>query len=231
MCQVEAAFYQAVAPVLLSNEDGPAVANPLLVEHDASRSSTLLVLSDLRDRYPSSRGGLDLAHSKAALSWLAKLHAAFFNRPLPEGLWEEGSFWHLQTRLDELDSVRHEWPEVHAAAHRIDQLLRTGAPRTCLHGDAKSANFLFGTQGGEVVAAAYDFQYAGAGDPMRDVAYVLCSSTQAAVLRRHEEELLRHYYGELTSRLSDEDSSAYPYERMVERLDLALLDYARWMAG
>jgi aminoglycoside phosphotransferase (APT) family kinase protein len=76
---------------------------------------------------------------------------------------------------------RSSWPELADAAHQIDELLRTGAPRTLLHGDAKSPNFLFGRGGdgeGAVECAAYDFQYTGAGEPMKDVAYLLCSSVQ-----------------------------------------------------
>lgn len=205
----------------------------------------------------SSQGTLDLVHTKAALTWLAQLHAAFFDhQPLPSAdlLWTEGCFWHLETRLDELDDVKRTWPELGQAASRIDQLLRHGHdddeddarrwPRTLVHGDAKSANFLFGPPDDGAAdsiiptCAAYDFQYTGGGDGMKDVAYLLCSSTQRQVIQQSEGELLRHYHQTLLSHLKlqqggelEELEKKYPFTLMMERFELALLDYVRWMAG
>ena len=66
---------------------------------------------------------------------------------------------------------------------------------------------------------------------MKDVAYLLCSSVQGGIIRKHEEDLLRYYHETLTSQLSPEAVGAYPFTKMVERFELALLDYVRWMAG
>jgi len=36
--------------------------------------------------------------AKVALEWLATFHAAWWEEELPEGLWEDGCYWHLKTR-------------------------------------------------------------------------------------------------------------------------------------
>lgn len=81
------------------------------------------------------------------------------------------------------------------------------------------------------MAAAYDLQYAGSGDGMKDVAYFLCSSVQRGVVDRHEADLLLHYHGVLTDRLPASAAAAYPLALAKERFEVALLDYCRWMAG
>jgi len=233
--QVEAAFYTSVVPSL--RDFGLALAQPLVVEStlDSSGGALHLLMTDLRPDYPNARqrGTLDLAHAKAALSWLARLHASHWQQDVPEGLWPEGSFWQLQTRLEELENTELEWSDLKAAAHLVDRELTQNCKfRTIVHGDAKSANFLFSDPAaGPVRAAAYDFQYAGGGDAMRDVAYLLCSSVEAKVLAKHEEELLRHYHSELLSLLSPHAAQEYTWDVMLKRLSLATCDFVRFMAG
>jgi hypothetical protein len=100
--QVEASFYQDVAPFLLST--GLAIPTPLHVASNLEDSAALnqhmhLVLTDLRGDYPARGGTLDMEHAKAALSWLAHLHACYWQRELPKSLWSEGCFWALETRM------------------------------------------------------------------------------------------------------------------------------------
>lgn len=43
--------------------------------------------------------GLDEAHTKAVLRWLAAFHAACWGADAKQlGLWEQGCYWHLETR-------------------------------------------------------------------------------------------------------------------------------------
>lgn len=96
--QVEAYFYQALAPRLVGN---PVchVPHPLLVQSSLSSGggAMALVLSDLRPQFPRHAGSLDLAHTKAVLAWLAAFHAAFWEESYTE-LWPEGCYWMLDTR-------------------------------------------------------------------------------------------------------------------------------------
>ena len=105
----------------------------------------------------------------ACLRWLAEFHAAHLG-VAPDGLWPEGTYWHLATRPDELAAI--EDPRLKAAAHQLDAQLAQCRFRTFVHGDAKVANFCFSS--GEAVAAV-DFQYVGGGCGIKDVAYFLSS--------------------------------------------------------
>lgn len=97
---MEATFYQHIAP-RLQHSPACSVPRPLLVQSSLSSrggGALVLVLTDLRPQFPRHSGSLDLEHTQAALAWLAAFHAAFWEQPLPEGVWEEGSYWHLDTR-------------------------------------------------------------------------------------------------------------------------------------
>lgn len=229
--QVEAAFYQRVAPQLL--EAGLPIAHPAHVDNDLSGAGGAmhLLLTDLRDEYPATQRPMDLAHAKAALSWLARLHASFWQQP-PAELWAQGCFWQLDTRQEELEAMEPEWRDLQAAAQAISDELANAKFQTCVHGDFKGANICFSAGGGTgLAAAAYDFQYCGGGDPMKDVAYLLCSTVEGRVVQRHEKELLEHYHAELTGRLPAAAAAEYTPEVMKERLGLAICDFVRFMAG
>jgi Ser/Thr protein kinase RdoA (MazF antagonist) len=231
--EVEAEFYASVAPALRAA--GVALPEPLAV--DRAGGAVALVLEDLRGAgFPEAHRPLDVPRLEAALSWLAALHATHFGRPLPPGLWPEGTYYHLETRREELGAIDREWAPLRDAANEIDRRLCAGAPRfrTLLHGDAKQTNALFGERDGRVVAAFFDYQYTGGGDGMRDVAYLICSSAAPAAAERHR-ELLAHYHSELLARLGPvrgaEVAAEYTVEVMEARFDLALADLTRWMAG
>lgn len=131
-----------------------------------------------------SVGGLDEAHARAALSWLAAFHAACWGADAAAlGLWHpEGTYWHLHTRLEELPDIGREWAALKGAAHELDARLAATPFRSLCHGDFKTANLLFSDPGrGPVRCAAYDFQYCGSGSGMRDVAYLLASGLQVGV--------------------------------------------------
>jgi hypothetical protein len=97
-------------------------------------------------------------------------HAHLVRNPQPlPGLWEDGTYWHLETRQEELAQIGGAWGELRKAASAVDAALRggeggggggPGRHRTLCHGDAKSANFMFarGPGGAPAAAAAYDFQ-------------------------------------------------------------------------
>lgn len=141
---------------------------PTCLRIESRPDGMVLELEDLDAAgYPrrSSRPGRqDLS---AAVAWLARLHAAFVG-VRPEGLWKEGSYWHLATRREELSAMPRGM--LRDAARDLDRRLATARFRTIVHGDAKPDNFCFGRPG-EI--AVVDFQYAGGGCGMRDLAYLL----------------------------------------------------------
>uniref|UniRef100_A0A3B5QII7 Uncharacterized protein n=1 Tax=Xiphophorus maculatus TaxID=8083 RepID=A0A3B5QII7_XIPMA len=74
------------------------------------------------------------------LSWLIHFHALFLG-VTPEGLWPVGTYWHLETRPDELEAMDD--VELKAAASDINRVLNKCHFKTIVHGDAKLANFCF----------------------------------------------------------------------------------------
>ena len=114
-----------------------------LIDSRVSNEQWLFLLEDLdaagfagRRRNPTP-GEID-----QCLAWLAAFHARFLGVS-PTGLWKTGTYWHLATRPDELAAI--EDPAIRAAAPILDQKLRACAFQTLVHGDAKPANFCFGS--------------------------------------------------------------------------------------
>lgn len=129
---------------------------------------------------------------RACLSWLAQFHALFLGVE-PEGLWPVGTYWHLETRPDELEAMDD--AELKAAAADIDRKLSECHFKTIVHGDAKLANFCFSQRGHDV--AAVDFQYVGGGCGMKDVVYFLGSCMDERECEKRVPGLLEHYFTEL----------------------------------
>jgi len=161
-------------------------------------SHILLVMEDLDSSgFPRRCETATLTEMKSCLNWLAHLHARFMNRK-PEGLWEQGTYWHLETRPDELDAV--EDLNLKQFAEAIDLQLKSCTYQTIIHGDAKLANFCLSENGEK--AAAVDFQYIGGGCGMKDVIYFISSCLGSDECYLHEEELLNFYFNEFKSALS-----------------------------
>eukprot|EP00951_Prasinocladus_malaysianus_P020552 scaffold168335_cov42-Prasinocladus_malaysianus.AAC.1 len=68
-------------------------------------------------QFPRYSGSLSLEEARAALTWLASFHAFFWGSPAPSGLWDQGTFWHLDTRRDEFEDIA--LPELKAAGHKV----------------------------------------------------------------------------------------------------------------
>lgn len=152
-----------------------------------------LVLEDLDAAgYPVRKSYLDWEEMQACLSWLANFHATFMGIK-PEGLWETGTYWHLETRPEELEVLND--IELKKAASRIDQMLKESPYQTLVHGDTKLANFCFSKSGNRV--AVVDFQYVGAGCGMKDLAYFIGSCLGEDECEKMETQILGFYFSEL----------------------------------
>jgi hypothetical protein len=159
----------------------------------------VMVLEDLDVAgYSVRKSSVSESELAACLSWLANFHATFLGEP-PRGLWESGSYWHFETRPDELKVLANEDPELFAAAGAIDQQLKASPYQTLIHGDAKLANFCFSESGQSV--AAVDFQYVGAGCGMKDVAYLIGSCLREEACAQAEASLLAIYFTALREAL------------------------------
>lgn len=219
--QVEAYWYQHYAAHCASD---CVVPDCLAVE--SINGETVLVLSDLDTAgFDIRKSRVENSDIRACLDWLASFHATFLNSST-EGLWECGTYWHLDTRPDELAALTD--MELRQAAPLIDQKLRQSRYQTLVHGDAKLANFCF-RPSGEITSyssrdslppvAAVDFQYIGQGCGMKDVAYFIGSCLNENECEAMESQLLDDYFFTLRDRV----------EQKKVRVDMTKLE-TEWRA-
>ncbi|TWT49756.1 Phosphotransferase enzyme family protein [Rubripirellula amarantea] len=226
--QVEACWYRDWSS-RLGNE--ARVANVFSI--DSTADGHLFVLEDLDAAGFSQRHtSLDDRSVRDGLTWLANFHARFINAS-PQGLWPEGTYWHLATRPDELKAIEVSHP-LFQHAHAIDTRLRDTSYPTLVHGDAKVANFCFADPQNDPPLAAVDFQYVGGGCGMKDVAYFLGSCLREEECQDRAAEMVDHYLDRLdlacrsfhpeidTIKLVDEYRAMYP---------LAWADFHRFLLG
>ena len=196
--QVETAWYERYA-----HECSDACRVPRSLAIETRPDEVVIVLEDLDAAgFPGRRQQVSHAEIDACLVWLANFHATFMGAD-PEGLWATGTYWHLDTRPDELDALAD--GPLRAAASRLDRLLSDSPFQTLVHGDAKLANFCFREDGLE--AAAVDFQYVGGGCGMKDVAYFISSCLDEDESEAEAPALLDRYFALLRDALSRAGSS------------------------
>lgn len=166
------------------------------------------------------------AEMKACLRWLAHFHALFLG-VAPENLWPVGTYWHLETRPDELEAM--DQPELKAAAGDIDRILNACRFQTIVHGDAKLANFCFSPSGQEV--AAVDFQYVGGGCGMKDVVYFLGSCMEERECDKRVPGLLDYYFCELKQSVGEDVDVTALEAEWRDMFVFAWTDFHRFLLG
>lgn len=203
---------------------------PRCLALETQNDEVLMVLEDLdAEGYSGRRTSVTLPEINACLHWLANFHATFMGE-FPEGLWEAGTYWHLDTRPDELRALEDH--DLRNAAGIIDKKLRQARFQTIVHGDAKLANFCFSLQGNKV--AAVDFQYAGGGCGMKDVAYFVGSCLNEEECERRESDLLDYYFRALKQALKNKQKNIDTDTLEKEWRDLypfAWTDFHRFLKG
>ena len=184
--QVETNWYESIR-----NRNKPLLARlPHCLGTKKVGDQVLLVLEDLDSSgFAGRRNLINAQEWQACVHWLASFHLENMNQST-EGLWESGTYWHLQTRPDEL--ARLDDANLREAAPKIDQKLKDTKYQTLVHGDAKLANFCFNQEGTEV--AAVDFQYIGGGCGMKDLAYFVGSCFREEEAERIEKEVVDFYF-------------------------------------
>jgi len=191
-------------------------------------NEVLIVLEDLNEtEFCETRKDANQVEIEACLTWLANFHARFMGET-PVHLWNQGTYWHLETRPEELAELQD--LQLKKVASFIDDKLRSGKFKTIVHGDAKLANFCF-TKEGERVAAV-DFQYVGGGCGMKDVVYFLGSCLAEKQCEKHVPVYLDFYFKKLIGRLKD---TAFPVDEIEEEwralFPFAWADFHRFIKG
>lgn len=228
--QVESTWYES-----FSSKCDKTCRVPECLELRASENEFYMVLEDL------DAAGFNVRHDSLSpeemlvcLDWLAHFHATFMNSSPTlkdkDSLWPVGTYWHLDTRPDELAAL-DDLP-LKKAAQAIDQKLSNARYQSFVHGDAKLANFCFADNGKSV--SAVDFQYVGGGCGMKDVAYFIGSCLYEDDCEQYEDYLLNYYFRSLESALKQKQSQldAHAIEKEWRSLfPFAWADFHRFVKG
>lgn len=189
--EVEAAWYR-----LYNDQCGTDCRTATMLGCYQRDDHSLLVLEDLDSAgFFLRKNQLSVDELKQCLAWLATFHARFMN-VYATGLWDIGTYWQLDTRTEEYDTMADSALKVHARA--IHERLNSTPFQTLVHGDAKPANFCFSPDG---AVAAVDFQYVGSGCGMKDVTYLLSCMPGGIANEKQESTLLEHYFSVLRKTL------------------------------
>lgn len=225
--EVEARWYQDYAHLC---DDSCPVPECLSVGEVGDE--TVLLLTDLdASGYGLRKDRVGIGDIHAGLDWLAGFHATFLDMPA-DGLWDCGTYWHLDTRPDELAALQDE--ALRRAAPLIDEELKGARFQTLVHGDAKLANFCFSADAPSPRVAAVDFQYVGRGCGMKDVAYFLGSCLREDECEAMEASLLDRYFTSLGKRVGGKHpgvDAARLEAEWRQLYDVAWADFHRFLEG
>ena len=188
------------------------------------QDETLIILEDLDAAgFPLRKHSVKWEDIDRCLEWLAQFHASYLGKT-PNELWDVGTYWHLETRPQELEVLND--TALKNAAATIDKKLNTCNFKTFVHGDAKLANFCFSEHG---QVAGVDFQYIGGGCGMKDVAYFIGSCLNESDCERLESKVLDTYFTHLHNALGKPNK---PLENEWRPLyHVAWADFHRFLKG
>ena len=114
---------------------------------------------------------------------------------------------------------------------KIEEAIQEGYG-TIVHGDVKSENILFSKD--LSTAALYDFQYVGAGLGVQDVVYLFVAAADDKSLQDGGDlHLLKSYHEMFIKKIEKRGLKRddYPFEKLLEHYQLALLDFYRFLLG
>lgn len=215
--EVETNWYQSY-----SSDCAARIPKCLAVE--TVNDEVLMILEDLDEAgYYLRKQNLSWEEISSCLKWLAQFHASFLGRH-PEGLWEVGTYWHLETRPQELEVLQDQ--KLKKAAALIDEKLNSCNYKTFVHGDAKLANFCFAPDG---KVAGVDFQYVGGGCGMKDLAYFIGSCLSERECEELEDQILNTYFEYLQNELPQRNEELETEWRTMYRI--AWADFHRFIKG
>jgi hypothetical protein len=197
---------------------------PRCIAIERHNQEVLMVLEDLdKAGYPFRKEALTWPEITNCLAWLAKFHACYLGKT-PTGLWPIGTYWHLDTRPQELAALKD--GPLKEAAPLINEKLNSASYQTLVHGDAKLANFCFAKDG---AVAAVDFQYVGGGCGMKDLAYFVGSCLNENECERLENQILDTYFEHLQANLKQKNEALEAEWRNL--YPVAWADFHRFLKG
>jgi len=223
--QVELAWYGQWA-----EDCGNSCRIPKCLAIAEEGDESLIILEDLDGAgYPLRKHHASLEEMKVCIAWLANFHALHIHKE-PNQLWEKGTYWHLETRPEELKVLKD--VNLKKFAHQIDEQLDKCQFQTIIHGDAKLANFCFSLDSTQV--AAVDFQYIGRGSGTKDLAYFIGSCVSEAECEKYVPKLLDYYIQILNNSIKTQNLSIN-LDKLENELrqvfPIAWADFHRFLKG
>ena len=197
---------------------------PQCLAIETKDDEVLMVMEDLDEAgYHLRKSVVTWEEIVECLAWLAQFHASYM-REAPDGLWEVGTYRHLETRPQELAVLDDQ--RLRDAAPIIDEKLNACEYKTFVHGDAKLANFCFAEDG---QVSGVDFQYVGGGCGMKDVAYFIGSCLSESECERLETQILDTYFEHLQREMKERNEALETEWRSLYRV--AWADFHRFLKG
>ncbi len=217
---------------------------------DRRRLEWVVVVDDVANRGGAIARGtepLSVARVRSGLAGLARLHARYWDRPLPQELaflrpWQLGGGWAPVSALslargcrrlrDAQDGTTVAQMPAGTGVRQLERQFRRSAllashgPQTVLHGDAHPANTY--AVGG--VTGFLDWQLVRTGSWSHDVGYFVAGSLDPPDRRRHEQDLLRGYLEDLARAGVDPSAGAPTWADAWERYRAApAFGLATWL--
>lgn len=197
---------------------------PDCIAIETKDDEVLMILEDLDlSGYHLRKSTLTWEEIAECLAWLAHFHASYLGET-PDGLWDVGTYWHLETRPQELAVLKDQ--RLREAAPLIDEKLNSCNFKTFVHGDAKLANFCFANSG---QVAGLDFQYVGGGCGIKDVAYFVGSCMNESECERLESQILDTYFNHLQNAMKERNEALETEWRSLYHV--AWADFHRFLKG
>ncbi|OCQ22062.1 hypothetical protein A7985_09690 [Pseudoalteromonas luteoviolacea] len=204
---------------------------PKMFELHAERGIFVTLLEDYEAKGFINKNTANIEDINKVIEWLAHFHATWLEEAQIHSQFEEygeGNYWHLKTRPDEFEKMPSGLLKENA--RRLDVALTSTRYKTMIHGDAKLANFAFGSKG----VIGYDFQHVGVGIGLSDVMLLLTTVLDSEGLEKHCELLLDKYFQALTTQLNRNQSAIVGKD--VENdwralWPLVWVDFHRFLAG
>lgn len=202
-----------------SSEPTSALAKP----QDTGGGRVQGEFSSESDEPDNTNTELSAHETVAAIDFIARLHGHTWGRSCADafvrrGLQPQGSYWYLDTRLDEWEAMPHQGWEgrLRRAARAIDNRLAEDMYQCIIHGDTKADNMIFDDK---AAVSMCDFQYCGRANPMKDLAYLLCCASASGCSPASSDHHLALYHATLCSVLKGRAEAA-GVTRATEKLDM-----------
>ncbi len=203
---------------------------------DAQNQHFVMVMEDLAPAVPTDQVvGNTLEQSEQVMLAFADLHGKWWNSPdLKQMAWTapithvtpiKESLIQLEASIQDAERTGRfdAYPNMKRLQPRLPPLFAMEPPQpepyTLVHGDLRSDNIFFSPESPSDEPTIIDWQTAGIGQPMTDIARWLTQSIDIDLRRQHETDLLKLYH----ERLIANGVENYSYQKMLQEYEINLV--------